>query len=104
MVTISAAKVLHFIDICKFLGKKDGIFSPFNVFFALFTVIQYVKDHILSQAVHTEVRTDACQSHSFFKAARLMFTQIDPSVKIYVVAMSQPNYPLIIRRKGTTKK
>jgi len=50
LATISAAKVLHFIDICKFLGKKDGIFSPFNVFFALFTVIQYVKDHILSQA------------------------------------------------------
>ncbi len=32
-----------------------------------------------------------------------MFTQIDSSVKIYVVAMSQPNYPLIIRRKGTKK-
>ena len=31
-----------------------------------------------------------------------MFTQIDSSVKIYVVAMSQPNYPPIIRRKGTT--
>ena len=32
-----------------------------------------------------------------------MFTQIDSSVKIYVVAMSQPNYPLTIRRKGTKK-
>ena len=50
MATISAAKVLHFIDICKFLGKKGGVFSPFNVFLALFTVIQYFKDHILSQS------------------------------------------------------
>ena len=32
-----------------------------------------------------------------------MYVQIDSSVKIYVVAMSQPNYPLIIRRKGTQK-
>jgi hypothetical protein len=50
LATISATKVLYFIDICKFLGKKGAIFFPFNVFLALFTVIQYVKDHILSQS------------------------------------------------------
>ena len=31
-----------------------------------------------------------------------MFTSIDSSVIIYVVAQAQPNYPLIIRCKGTT--
>lgn len=32
-----------------------------------------------------------------------MYAQIDSSVKYYVVAVTQRNYPLIIRRKDTKK-
>ena len=56
-----------------------------------------------AKAVHTEICTDACHPCDvWIKFARLLLNRIGSSVIIYVVAQAQPNYPLIIRCKGTT--